>query len=50
MSGKLSSSKEEQENLPVIGHQYKKLKEDQDKLSNCPRLPESEKYNESRYT
>jgi hypothetical protein len=50
MSGKLSSITEEND-IPAIGHRYKDLKEDQDKLSSsCPRLPVSEKCIERRYT
>jgi hypothetical protein len=44
MSGKLSNNKEEQEYLPAIGYRYIHLKEDQDKLSRCPGLPESERH------
>jgi hypothetical protein len=49
MSGILSSSKEQQENLPAIGNRYLHLREDQDKLSSSgPRLPKLERYIELR--
>jgi hypothetical protein len=48
--GELTRRKEEQENLPAIGYQYKLLRQDQDKISrHCPRLTEQERYSERWY-
>jgi hypothetical protein len=51
MSGEISSSKEEQENLPAIAYRYKHLRQDQNKISRrCPQLKEQDRYCERWYT